>query len=251
MREVESAPKGAGNSKAKDNIFLKSCTTLYWVNNWQWEESSTCQRESKRKFDIYISGKPFLQGNPLALPRGSSPLPLQKSLPTLQVQTAAENLPAGLKVCALAVVADVKDLVLIWGGREVAASSPACACWLPQSSTRGTHKSPLPSVLRILVLAVCYKIEKRHGRIQLILVPVPSSSEATVCLVIRVCTCCCLASNFFFFADHLWHCHQFACVLCLTCQHAVRIQMSQWETPPPWYADSARDRARIWQGGSC
>lgn len=34
---------------------------------------------------------------------------------------------------------------------------------------------------------------------------------------------------------------------CLTCQHTGPVQMSLCETQPPCYADSARDRARIWQ----
>ena len=100
MREVESAPKGTENSRslktadsrAKHNSILKRCIDLYQVNNWQWEESSKCQRESKSKFDILISGKPFLQGNRCRC---------GKAYLRRRVKTTAENLPADLGVCAL------------------------------------------------------------------------------------------------------------------------------------------------------
>lgn len=81
------------------------------------------------------------------------------------------------------------------------------------------------------------KKEKEHGRIQFTLVPVLSSSEATVCLVIWIHV---LPSFSILFAQCLWHCHRI-CLHTLLDLPTCCLYTSPRKTQPPWCTDSARD----------
>lgn len=125
-------------------------------------------KESKRKCDIYISGKPFFQGNDN---HGSACLHHGGQT----VQKACNGSESAGYGCGWQRL----DRALIWGGRWTRAVQHIPGIlrhtWHPQAAFT---ISPQGCV-------VCWALkntEKEHSRIRLILVPVLSSFEATFSL---------------------------------------------------------------------
>lgn len=184
---------------------------------------------SMRKEEVwYLDFWKTISPRELRCPKAAPHCLCGKAYLCCRVQATAENLPAGLGVCTLSVVADVKDLdrVLTWWGKGGGHS----LSWV--------H---VPPAIEQHVLPACSWSHLCHqgagvGRIQLTLSrssscpfflwsqssPCAMKAHVVALLLTSVCT-----------RPVALPLHLLAC----SAWPAGPVQMSPCETQPPWYAD--------------